>query len=318
MVNEIDKPQPEEGQVLVKMNAAALNHRDVWIQKGQYAAIRFPVALGSDGAGVIEGLGVQTDPSWLGKEVVINPGFYWGNNELVQSKEFRILGMPDQGTLAEYICIPQEYIYIKPAHLTMEEASVLPLGGLTGYRAAFSRGGLKSGEHVLITGVGGGVALLAMQMAIAAGAVVWVTSGSDEKIQKASSLGARGGVNYHQENWHKPLQEAGGFDLIVDSACGDSFNKLIDLSKPGGRISFYGGTLGNINNVLPAKIFWKQLSILGSTMGSQSDFKRMMALVEEMKIKPIIDRVFNLSETEQAFRYLESGQQFGKIVVKIP
>ncbi|MEO6760625.1 MAG: zinc-binding dehydrogenase, partial [Saprospiraceae bacterium] len=188
--------------------------------------------------------------------------------------------MPDQGTFAEYICIPPANIFPKPPPLNWEQAAALPLAGLTAWRALFSRCQLVPGEKLLITGIGGGVALLALQLALAAGAEVWVTSGSEEKLAKALAMGAQGGANYRQPGWDKQLkQTAGGFDVVLDSAAGDGFAALPGLCNPGARIGIYGGTLGKINGFSPQALFWKQISILGSTMGTPADFAAMLDFV---------------------------------------
>ena len=320
-VREIPTPAPAAGEILVKLHAAALNYRDIWIQKGQYAGLRLPCTLGADGAGEVaaHGENVPADAPAVGTRVLINPGLRWGDNPRAQAKDFVVLGMPDPGTFAEYITLPARYIRPLPAHLSFEQGAALPLAGLTAYRAAFSRAQVQPGERVLVTGAGGGVALMAVQLCIARGAEVWVTSGSDEKIARAQALGARGGISYKAENWAKTLvQQAGGaFDVIIDSAAGAAFNSLLDAAAPGGRIVFYGGTLGNIPNVPPAKVFWKQLSILGSSMGSEQDFDDMLATVTEKSLVPMVDEVFPLAEGEAALRHLESGSQFGKVVLKI-
>ena len=306
-----------ENEVLVGIKAAALNHRDVWIQKGQYANIKFPAVLGSDGAGIVSEVGQQVDKEWLGEQVLINPGHNWGENVKAQSKDFKILGLPDWGTFAESVRVPVQYILPKPAYLSFEEAAAIPLGGLTAYRALLTRGQLQKDEKVLITGIGGGVALLALQFAITAGAQVWVTSGSDHKIEKAKALGAVAGANYKENGWEEKLhKETGGFDLIIDSAAGEEFNKLINLAITGGRIVFYGGTQGVIKNISPQKIFWRQLSIMGSTMGSEREFQAMIDFVEKNKIKPVIDKIFPWQEAEQAMRRMDNSEQFGKIVLQ--
>ncbi|MDO7849481.1 zinc-binding dehydrogenase [Hymenobacter sp. M29] len=320
-VREIPTPTPEPGEILVRLHAAALNHRDVWIQKGQYGGIKLPCTLGADGAGEVaaHGAGVSANAPAAGARVLIYPGLRWGHNPKSQAKDFVVLGMPDPGTFAEYITLPAEYIRPLPAHLSFEQGAALPLGGLTAYRAAFARAQVQAGERVLVTGIGGGVALLAAQFCAARGAEVWVTSSSEEKIARARELGAKGGINYNTENWVKTLiQQAGGpFDVIIDSAAGAAFNALLDAAAPGGRIVFYGGTLGNIPDMPPAKIFWKQLSILGSTMGSPQDFDDMLALVSEKQIVPVVDEVFPLAKGEAALRRMDAGAQFGKIVLKI-
>ncbi|GAC1375975.1 MAG: zinc-binding dehydrogenase [Hymenobacter sp.] len=320
-VRDVPTPTPAAGEILVKLHAAALNHRDVWIQKGQYAGIRLPCTLGSDGAGEVaaHGANVPADAPAVGARVLINPGLRWGNHERVQAKDFVVLGMPDPGTFAEYICLPARYIRPLPAHLNFEQGAALPLAGLTAYRAAFARAQVQAGERVLVTGVGGGVALLAAQLCAALGAEVWVTSSSEEKIARATALGARGGINYNADNWVKTLmQQAGGpFDVIIDSAAGQAFNALVDAAAPGGRIVFYGGTLGAITDLPPGKVFWKQLSLLGSSMGSEQDFEAMLQLVTEKGIVPVVDEVLPLAEGEAALRRLEAGAQFGKVVLKI-
>lgn len=318
-LQEVPTPAPATGEVLIELRAAAFNHRDVWIQKGQYGGLKFPCILGSDGAGVVTAVGEGADESLLGQAVLINPSHNWGDNPRAQAKDFKILGLPDQGTFAEYISVPAQYVQPLPAHLSFEQAAALPLGGLTAYRAAFTRAGLRAGERLLITGIGGGVAVLALQMAVARGAEVWVTSSSADKLARAQELGAKGGANYNDENWVTDLtKQAGGhFDVIIDSAAGPSFNALLDAAAPGGRIVFYGGTLGVIPQIPPAKVFWKQLTILGSTMGTEQDFADMVSLVEEKQLVPIVDQVFPIAEGEAAIRHLAEGAQFGKVVLKV-
>lgn len=317
-VKEVPTPAPQKGEVQINIKAAALNHRDVWIQKGRYAGLKYPAILGSDGAGVVTQAGQGVDNAWVGKEVIINPGHNWGDNPDAQQKEFKILGMPDQGTFAEYICVPAQYIFPKPGHLSFEQAAALPLGGLTAYRALFTRGNLQAGQKVLLTGIGGGVALIALQFCLAAGAKIWVTSGSDAKIEQAKKLGAIDGVNYKAEKWPDALQQqAGGFDLIVDSAGGEGFTRLIDLAVTGGKIVIFGGTQGFLKDIIPGRIFWKQLSILGTTMGNESEFAAMTQLVETKKIIPILDKTFPLQEAEQALRRMDNSDQFGKIILQV-
>lgn len=309
----------DPGEAIVKVYAAALNHRDVWIQKGQYAGLKYPITPGSDGAGVVASVGAAVDKEWIGREVIINPSLHWGPRSSHQDQQtFRILGLPDDGTFAEFVKVPVTSLVDRPAHLSFEEAAALPLAGLTAYRALFTRAQLKRGEKVLITGIGGGVALFALQYALAAGARPYVTSGSDDKLGRALTLGAKGGANYHAANWVENLQEmAGAFDVIIDGAAGDGMNALLNLCTPGGRLSFYGATQGNPSVVEARRIFWKQLNIFGSTMGSPEDFKAMLAFVQEHKIRPVIDQVFSFGEGEKAMRRMDNAQQFGKIVIRI-
>jgi NADPH:quinone reductase-like Zn-dependent oxidoreductase len=313
-----DKPLLLPGRVNVRVHAAALNHRDVWISKGQYAGIQFPIILGSDGAGVVDGVATNVDARWVGKEVIINPSLNWGPDEAAQGEQFQILGLPQNGTLAEFVSIPAEYLHEKPAHLSMAQAAALPLAGLTAFRALVARAHVQPGEKVLITGIGGGVALFALQFALAIGCEVWVTSGSDDKIRAAVARGAKGGVNYRKEGWRKDLQAQSGLvDVVIDGAGGPGFAELLNVVAPGARIAIYGGTAGSLDSLSPQRLFWKQASILGSTMGSPSDFYNMLRFVEAHQIVPIIDEVFPFADTPAAFEKMATGQQFGKLVIEI-
>jgi NADPH:quinone reductase-like Zn-dependent oxidoreductase len=335
VLQDRDMPVVATGEALVKIYAAALNHRDVWIQRGLYAGLKFPIIPGSDGAGVVvkvagagasavSGASARTgagggQEDWVGKEVIINPSMHWGDSPTHQDQHgFQILGLPQDGTFAEYVKVPVSALVEKPAHLSFEEAAALPLAGLTAYRALFTRAQLKPKEKVLITGIGGGVALFALRFAVASGAHVYVTSSDEEKIAKAVNFGARAGVNYKKGNWVESLQEqAAGFDVVVDGAAGDGMGALMNLASPGGRIVFYGATRGNPSGLEVRRIFWKQLNILGSTMGSPADFAAMVAFVNTHSIRPVIDKVFPLAEGEDALRRMENAQQFGKIVLRM-
>lgn len=303
----MERPSPKIGEVVVSLAAAGINHRDWFITQGLYAGIKFPTILGSDGAGWSDG-----------QPVIIDPSFSWGKKSTFQGPDFHILGMPRNGTFAEAVCVPKENVHKMPAHLNFAQAAALPVAGVTAYRVLFSRCKLKKGERVLITGIGGGVALFCLQMAVAAGAAVWVTSGNGEKIEIAVAHGAKGGVSYKEAQWDKKLKaEVGGFDVIIDSAGGDSFGLLPGLCKPGARIGIYGGTLGKMNGISPQIIFWKQISVLGSSMGNPSDFAKMCAFVEKNAIFPVVDSVFNLSDGNLALEKIAAGAQFGKIILKI-
>ena len=317
VIKELNIPQPQEGELCIELKASALNHRDVWVQKGKYPGMNLPCTLGSDGAGVVVSAGSKSDEHWLGKEVLINPGMNWGDNEAVAGRDFQILGMPRNGTFSEFIVIPVDYVYEKPAHLSFEQAAALPLAGVTAYRAMFTKAGLTKDKRVLITGIGGGVALTALVFAKALGCEVYVTSGSEEKLNRAKDLGTNGGINYKEEKWAKALSKSEGlFDVIIDGAGGEGFSGLIDVAAPAANIAIYGGTAGNIGGILPAKVFFKQVKIMGSTMGSPSDFKNMLQLVSDYKITPVIDEVIPLENAEDALRKMEAGIQFGKIVLK--
>ena len=305
---EITPLMPNEGEVFVRLHAAALNKRDYWITKGKYPGITYPLVLGSDGAGEVEG-----------REVIINPSIGWGDDPEYFEKDFTILGLPDHGTFSDIVKVPEGNIFDKPEHLSWVEAAALPVCGVTAYRAMMTRGSAKSGERMLITGIGGGVATMALLFGIALDMEVWVTSSSNEKISKALTHGAKGGVNYKVDDWEIELGvKAGGkFDLVIDGAGGKGFSKMAALMSPRGRLVIYGGTAGSIDGLSPQRIFWKQLDILGSTMGSPQDFEQMLAFVDEHKIKPIISDVFPLAEVNTAMEIIAGGKQFGKVCLEI-
>ena len=319
VLQEVTDPTAGPGEAVVRIKAAALNHRDLWIQKGQYAGLKFPIILGSDGCGVVESVGEGADGSWVGREVIMNPGLEWGTRKEVQADAFRILGLPDDGTFAEKVKVPASALVDRPAHLDAPQAAALPLAGLTAYRALFSRAGLRGGERVLITGAGGGAALFALQFAVAAGATVFVTSGSEDKIKRAVELGAAGGVNYKADKWADQLKEqaGGGFDVTIDSAGGPGFLQLVELATPGGRIAFFGATAGDPAKFPMRRVFWKQLSILGSTMGSPGDFAAMTSFIADKKLVPLASHAFPLAEGNAALEAMEKADQFGKIVLSV-
>ena len=313
---ELPLPTANFEEVIVKVKAAALNHRDEWSRKGLYPNLKNGVVLGSDGAGIVDAVGAHIDSSWVGKEVIINPAIHWGTSQLAQSKSFEILGMPRNGTLADFVAVPADRLHLKPTHLSWEEAAALPLAGLTAFRALVYQGQVKAGEKVLITGIGGGVAQFAAQFALALGAEVYASSSSEEKSEKALSMGISRVFNYKNESWaQEALDHTGGFDLIIDGASGDTLNQLITVAKPGGKIVFYGATMGNPGKLEARKIFWNQLKIMGTTMGSDQDFEQMLELVTSRKIRPIVDGVFSLENAVEAFDRMKAGAQFGKIVL---
>lgn len=312
----IQQPKVGAGQVRVAIKATSLNHRDEWCRKGQYANLKDGVVLGSDASGVVTEIGEGVGQEWKGKEVIINPASNWGDDQRFQSKDFQILGMPENGTLSESIVVSLNRVYPKPAHLSWEEAAALPLAGVTAFRAMFFRGKLKKGENLIVTGFGGGVAQFATQFGLAFGANVFVSSSDDEKLAKAQTLGVKAGFKYTHENWvEKAVSSTGGFDLIIDGAAGNALSNLIDVCKPGGRIVFYGATLGDPDVLTARKVFWKQLNIMGSTMGSDQDFDEMVNFVSNHQIRPIVDKVFPFEEAENAFDRMREGKQMGKIVL---
>ena len=317
-IEEVNKPTLQENQALIKIHYAALNHRDQWIREGQYAKIELPAILGSDGCGEVVEVFNDEDKNWIGKTVIINPNINWGNSTQFQSKEYQILGMPSFGTIAEYVVVNVDRLHEKPTYLSTKQAAALPLSGMTAYNALFNKGKVESGMNVLISGVGGGVAQFAFLFALAVDANVYVSSSKTEVIETCKSLGAKNGVNYTEEKAIKNLSKSiGGFDIIIDSACGDGMNELISTLKPTGKYVFYGATRGLPTALNMRQIFWSHLQILGSTMGSDDDFNKMIDLCNEYHIKPILDITYNLDDAVSAFDSMKNSTQFGKIIIKI-
>jgi zinc-binding alcohol dehydrogenase/oxidoreductase len=317
-IDDVALPQPQDGEVLVRVRAAAFNRRDVFITQGLYPGIELPKTLGSDGAGEIAALGAGVGTLAVGDAVVLDPMLDWGADPHVwDAKRSTILGMPREGTFAQYVVAPAANAFPKPANLTMEQAAAIPLAGLTAYRALFTRAALKAGETLLITGVGGGVQTFALLFAKRAGANVIVTSSSDEKLERAKALGADVTLNYKTDaDWHKRARAAGPIDVAVDSAGGDTLAKVLDAMRPGGRVAIYGGTNGDAT-VKPFSIFWKHLTLFGTSMGSPQDFAAMLAMFGEGGLKPVVDRAFAMNDAVAAAQRMASSNQFGKIVLRV-
>lgn len=315
---EVNKPVLQAGEVLVQVKAAALNRRDYWITIGKYGGIKYPTILGSDGAGIVAEVGEGVDAGLAGREVIINPSHDYGASDEFQGKDFKILGLPEDGTFAEYVKVKAEYLYPKPAHLSWEQAAAIPLAGLTAYRALFTKGRAKAGDKVLIIGAGSGTGTFLIQWAVAAGCEVYTTSGSAEKIALTKALGAINGVNYKDEDWDTQLQQlAGGFDVVIDSALGEGFAKIPDICKPGARIVTFGGTAGDFPAFNARRFFYKQLTLSGSMMGTAAEFEAMLNMVAKYQIVPVIDEVFPLADAKIAIARMERSAQFGKIVLKV-
>jgi NADPH:quinone reductase-like Zn-dependent oxidoreductase len=313
VVKEVDDPTPKPGEVVVSVKAAALNHRDVFITQGLYPGIELPAILGSDGCGVVE-----SDGAWKGKEVVIDPGDGWGEDEHKNGPDYNILGMPRPGTFAEKVAVPVESLHERPSHLSDAEAAALPLAHLTAWRVVMTRAQLKPEDKVLVTGIGGGVALAVLQIAKAHGARVWVTSSKQDKIDAAVKMGAEGGFLYTEERWGRTARKTmggGGADVVIDGAGGEGFDQCVDALAPGGRIGVYGSTCGRWPKLLPPRLFFKQASIVTSTMGSPREFVAMVDFVKRHRIKPVVDKTFPLETGAEAFAYLDSGAQQGKVVL---
>jgi NADPH:quinone reductase-like Zn-dependent oxidoreductase len=280
--------------------------------------MKLPSGLGADGAGVIDAVGDGVDAANIGREVVLYPGLGWGDNPNYPDKHFALYGMPLPGTLAQYICVPLSNAFNKPAPLSFEEAACLPTAGLTAWRAISVKARLAAGENVLITGIGGGVATSACAFAIASGAKVFVTSSSDEKIRRAEQLGASGGVLYTQDKWGKALAKlSGGIDVVIDGAPAGSLSQYIRALNLGARVVIYGSTGGVDAQFSTPDLFLRHATMLGTAMGTLSDFGTMLAFVAAKQLRPVIDQRFTLDRARDALLSLESNHGMGKIVVSI-
>ncbi|KAF2004670.1 NAD(P)-binding protein [Amniculicola lignicola CBS 123094] len=327
----IDTPKPLDTQVVISITAAALNHRDLFIRQHLYPGTTFGVPLLADGTGVVSSTG--SSPSarkWQGKRVILNPGTGWKDDAdgPEHPKGYAIMGgtkMNPAGTLAEVVCLEEEELEEAPAHLSDEECAALPLTGLTAWRALVTKSGnAKAGRNILITGIGGGVALMALSFAVAMGCNVYVTSGNQEKIEKAKKLGAKGGVIYKEEGWEKKLQamlpkDRRWIDAIVDGAGGDVVAKGSRLLKTGGIISIYGMTVSPTMPFLMGAVL-RNIEVRGSTMGSRKEFAEMVEFVRQKEITPVVSRVvhgLDLEAINGLFEDMKNASQFGKLVVTI-
>jgi zinc-binding alcohol dehydrogenase/oxidoreductase len=317
-LRDVERPEPRAGEVRVALKAASLNHRELWITRGQYPGMQLPCTLGCDGAGVIDAVGEGVEQTRLGQAVVLYPGLNWGPHPMLPAAEFGLLGMPGPGTLAEAICLPATHVAPMPVGLSFEQAAAVPLGALTAWRGLTVKGGLRAGESVLITGIGGGVASFALMIAVALGAKAYVTSSSRETLERAAALGAAGGFDYKDPDWRKAVgKTTGGLDVVFDGAPASSYANYSRALKMGARVVVYGSTGGMQFPVNAPEIFLKNVSIVGSNVGSLDEFKAVLTFFEQHRMQPVIDRQFSLDEAGAALTYLESSHQFGKVVVRI-
>lgn len=319
VVKDIDQPAPKPGEVRVALKAASLNHRELWICSGQYPGmLPAPFVLGCDGAGVVDAVGDGMPSSRIGEEVVLYPGQNWGADARFPAPDFGLLGMPGPGTIAEQICVPAAHAVAKPPFLGFSDAAAIPLAALTAWRGLTTKAGLRAGEKILITGIGGGVATLALQIAVGLGASAFVTSGNDDNIARAVGLGAAAGFNYKDESWRKALPKAtGGIDVVFDGAPGSSYANYGRSLNMGARVVVYGSTGGMQFPVNAPELFLKNISVIGTNVGSLEDFRAMLRFVGQKRIKPCIDREFTLADAGSALHHLQNAHRFGKVVVTI-
>ncbi|TNE77661.1 MAG: alcohol dehydrogenase [Gammaproteobacteria bacterium] len=316
-IRDIELPTPAPGEVRVRLHASALNRRDYWLTLGKYPKMQLPCIPGSDGAGVIEAVGAGVNDDLIGQEVVLYPAMNWGDDQSCYGPDFRVLGMPDQGTFAEAICIPAENVYPKPTHLDWFQAAAIPLSGLTAWRACVTQAEVCAGQRILITGAGSGVSSLAILWCLNLGAEVYVTSGNEAKLAAARQLGVSGAENYRDPDCYRKLrQQSGGFHAIIDSAGGNTVNALLDTLLHAGRYVFFGATLGNPEQGLEMpKLFFRHIRIQGTTMGSNAEFAAMLDFVDTHRIVPLVDRILPLHQAADAHVVLADFNQTGKIVL---
>ncbi|HEY2936156.1 MAG TPA: zinc-binding dehydrogenase [Gaiellaceae bacterium] len=298
-------PAPAEGELLVELRAASLNHLDLWVRQG-LPSVPKPRILGADGAGI------RAD---TGERVVINPGIEHGDGRI------SIVGEQMDGTHAELVAVPAGNVYPLPDSLSFEEAAAFPLVFETAYRMLVTRAALREGETVFVWGIGGGVATAALAIAKALGARVIVTSSSDEKLLRARELGADETVNHARDDVKAAVKEltgGRGADIVVEHVGEATWRTTLDVAAQGGRIAVCGATSGPNPPAALHRVWWKQLSILGSSMGTTEDFEAVYELVKSGRARPVVDRVFPLAEARAAHERLEAGEQLGKVVLRIP
>ncbi|SPO05922.1 related to alcohol dehydrogenase [Cephalotrichum gorgonifer] len=329
---DVPKPTPGPKELLVRISAASLNHRDLFIRRHLYPGISFATPMLADASGTVVEVGDScADPSLLNQPVVLTPCRGWDSDPagpedprgviVLGNSRFTPLGMAQ-----EYVVVAEGEVERLPAHLSAVEAAALPLVGLTGWRALVTKSGnAEAGRNILVTGIGGGVALSVLQFAAAMGCNVFVTSGSPEKIERAKAMGARGGVPYKSDTWEKELaamlpKDRPFLDAIVDGAGGDILARTIRILKHGGVIAQYGMTVAPKMD-WPASAFLKNIDLRGTSMGSRKEFADMVDFVREKKITPVVDRVVrgldNLDGIEGLFKVMDEGKQFGKLVIEI-
>ena len=323
---DVPDPEPGPGQVLIRVQACALNHLDVWVRQGWPGLkLDMPHWTGADVAGEVAALGAGVTGWQAGQRVVVDPGISTHEDEFTRRGEhslspgYVILGEHVRGGQAEYTVVPAANLMPIPDGWGFEQAAAPLLVSLTAWRMLIHRAQLRAGESVLIVGTGGGVNSMALQIAKLAGATVYALTSSEQKMEQACELGADAALNYRQTpRWSKAIYEMTdrrGVDVVVDNVGQATLAQSLRAVARGGRIVVVGNTSGPQAEIDVRFIFGKQISIVGSTMGSHQDFRDVMELVWAGKLRTVVDRVMPLSEGKAAFAALERGEQFGKIVL---
>src|ERR1700758_3448618 len=301
---EFPDPIARPGWATVKLHASALNWHDVLVRQGRYRS-PLPHVIGADGAGV------RTD---TGEHVVVLPSLNWGNREEAPGTHWEILGDHPPGTYAELVSVPTDCLAAQPARLSWSEAAALPLVGVTTYRALFARGRLRAGESMLVVGAGGGIATMAITLAVAAGASITVTSSSAKTIERAVAAGARDGVLHSEQGWPEQARAISpnhGFDLVLDPV--GRWSESVRALRPGGRLVVLGANAAQTASMDIRSFYFGQFDLLGTTMGSGRDFAGLLHMMDRCLVRPpAIDRKFPLDRAAEAHEYLEHGRTFGK------
>ncbi|KAI0748427.1 NAD-P-binding protein [Daedaleopsis nitida] len=326
VLEERPLPQLKPGEILVKVHAVGFNHRDLWIRKGLYPGIGVGNVFGADGAGVVIASADKNDPL-LSKRVFFLPMRGWERDPDAPESMFAVVGgskLYNYGTFSQYVVVERTQVIPTPDHVDDVHAAAWPLGAVTAWRATIINGAVKKGDNVLITGVGGGVALIALQLCVAQGANVYVTSGGEDKIRKAVELGAKGGVSYRAKDWPVQLGQlmqkngAARLSAVIDAGGGEIMAKTSSLLKAGGRVVVFGMHSAPKVSMTMRQVMQNQ-KLIGSTMGSHQDLVDATAFMAKHKIVPIVSCVLDgLESAEQGFQHLEKGDHFGKIVIRIP
>ena len=327
-VGEVQDPVPEDGEVLIEVRAAALNHLDIWVRGGAKAfSLDMPHVLGTDAAGEVIGLGPDVHGVEAGDEVVIYPGLPCGccehcvRGEHSQCESFGIVGATRPGTYAEKITVPAANVRPRPQNLSFAEAAALPVAYLTAWRMLMHRACLEPGETVLIHGIGGGVALAGLQICDLLGAEAIVTSSSHEKLQRAADMGAKHTINYLEtEDVAEVVMDVTGgrgVDVALDSVGAQTWGINLRAVRRGGRVVICGVTTGPTAETDLQALYWNQISLLGSTLGSLDEFRQLLRTVETGDLKPLLDSIHSLEQAPQAMEKMEKGEQMGKIVLDL-
>jgi len=323
-LEEVPVPEVPPGHVRVRIRAAAMNHLDLWVRRGPAGRWPLPLIPGSDGAGVVEAVGEGVTGVQVGDEVTLSPGISCGqcpaclrgNDNLCP--QYGLLGARRNGTNAEFVVVPAVNVLPKPANLTFEEAAAFPLVFLTAWNMLVTQARVRPGEDVVVWGAGSGVGSAGIQIAKAHHARVIAIAGDDWKLERARALGADEGINYKREDVADRVREltgGKGADVVLDHVGAATWEVSLRSLRRGGRLVLCGATTGSVVQTDIRYIFGKAVTVYGTYMGGKWELWELLPLIERGVLKPVVDRVFPLSEVQEAHAFLEAGQQFGKVVL---